>query len=141
MFIFVVLPYVNTSYHMLWQFTLISPNPHIIMRKITRDAVDAFLKVYSGEKPKGNRIFFKRGNTIVKIGRRLPCQYHHTAELYLHGHLIAKADHNGLQITNAGYFTNTTKERLNGLPHVHIQQKNFDWYLNGELWDGGWINV
>ena len=78
---------------------------------------------------------------MVKFGMLRPCLYHHTAELYLHGHLIAKADHNGLQITNAGYFTNTTKERLNGLPHVHIHQKNFEWYLNGELWNGEWKYV
>jgi len=78
---------------------------------------------------------------MVKFGRILPCLYHHTAELYLHGHLIAKADHNGLQITNAGYFTRTTKERLNGLPNVHIVQKNFQWYMNGLKWDGQWIDT
>lgn len=39
-------------------------------------------------------------------------------------------------ITNAGWFSNTTKERLSALPGVHISQKKGEWYLNDELWDG-----
>jgi len=114
---------------MLWQFTLISPNYHIIMRKITKEASWAFRT----EKP------FKRGNTEVKVSSTTEGN---TTELYLHGNLIArKHPKTGVEITNAGYFTNTTKERLNGLPHVHIQQKNFEWFLNGELWDGKWKNM
>jgi hypothetical protein len=41
-----------------------------------------------------------------------------------------------MKITNAGWRSNTTKERLNGLPNVSIQQKKGDWYLNGEVWNG-----
>jgi hypothetical protein len=60
----------------------------------------------------------------------------------LHGNLIAKIDADGtLAITNAGWFTNTTKERLNGIPGVSICQKKGDWYLNGRKWDGGWITI
>ena len=46
-----------------------------------------------------------------------------------------------LSITNAGWFSNTTKERLNGIPNVRIHQKNFNWYLNDKEWDGRLIDV
>ena len=41
------------------------------------------------------------------------------------------------------WFTPTTKERLNALPDVNIVQRNFKWYLNGNLkpWDGKKIDV
>ena len=35
----------------------------------------------------------------------------------------------------------TTMDRLNGLPNVNIHQKNFQWFLNGEEWDGQFIKV
>ena len=63
------------------------------------------------------------------------------AQLILHWNVIAEKSHKGLNITNAGYFTNVTKERLNSLPNVNIVQKNFEWYLNGELWNGDWVRV
>lgn len=44
-------------------------------------------------------------------------------------------------IRNAGWWTNTTKERLNGLSNVQISQRNYRWYLNGQIWDGNWIAV
>lgn len=58
--------------------------------------------------------------------------------LYLHGNAIARHGDRGLEITNAGWESNTTKERLNGLPGVSINQKDFQWYLNGKKWEGGW---
>ena len=86
------------------------------MRQITKEAVDAFLNGY----------YYKKSNMEVTCG-----------EMYLHGHKIAWFDINErLWIDNCGYPTNTTKERLNSLPGVRIQQKNFSWYLNGEYWDG-----
>jgi len=95
------------------------------MRKITRDAVDAFMRHES----------FKRSNTQVAVQ---PTETH----LLLHDHLIATHDHMGnIKVTNAGYQTNTTKERLNGIPEVFIVQKNFQWYLNGTKWDGEWITI
>lgn len=85
------------------------------MRQITRKAVEALLV--------GSR--YKNSNTEVR-----------NRAMYLHGHKIAWFDINGwLWISHCGYRTNTTKERLNGLPHVHIQQKNFTWYLNGQEWN------
>lgn len=41
----------------------------------------------------------------------------------------------------AGYATVTTKERLNALEGVGIQQKKGKWYLNGVEWNGEWIKV
>ena len=61
--------------------------------------------------------------------------------LCLWGHELAKFKDGELMITNAGYFTNTTKDRLNGLNGVDIRQKNYDWFLNGKKWNGDWITV
>ena len=61
--------------------------------------------------------------------------------LLLFGNRIAEHRADGLWITNCGYQTNTTKNHLNKLPNVTIYQRNFQWYLNGVEWDGGWIKV
>jgi hypothetical protein len=61
--------------------------------------------------------------------------------LYLFGYAIAEWRGKDLYITAAGWKTNTTKERLNGLPGVNIYQKDFEWYLNGKVWDGSWAKV
>jgi len=63
------------------------------------------------------------------------------ATLYLHGNAIAQWRDDGLYITNAGWPTVTTKERLNGLDGVRIHQEKGQWYLNGHKWDGEWIRV
>jgi len=72
----------------------------------------------------------KLGNTKVVDGK-----------MYLHGNLIAEQRADGVYITNAGWFTNVTKERLNGISGVDIVQKNWDWYLNDKKWNGEWIRV
>ena len=46
-----------------------------------------------------------------------------------------------LSITNCGWFSNTTKERLNALPNVNIYQNNWNWYLNDKEWDGELIDI
>jgi hypothetical protein len=99
------------------------------MRKITKESIKAFLNAES----------FSKSNMIVKIEATengLPC----LVRLYLHGNMIAERHVNKrterLYITNCGWFTNTTKERLNALPNVSIKQKNFVWYLNGREWNG-----
>ncbi len=85
------------------------------MRQITRKAVEALLVGAS----------YKNSNTEVRDNA-----------MYLHGHKIAWLDINGqLWISHCGYTTNTTKERLNGLPGVSIRQRNYQWYLNGEEWN------
>ena len=79
-------------------------------RKITNQAVKAFL----------NDGIFKKDNTSVENGR-----------MFLHGNKIAEKRKDGLYISLAGWNTVTTRERLNGLPGVRIQQKNYVPYLNG----------
>lgn len=94
-------------------------------RKITTQAIKAFMTTttYNGSNTK----------VIIESG---------TSKLFLFSHLIAvKYDDNKIRITNADYFTATTKERLNGIPGVSISQKKGDWYLNGEKWDGQWIAI
>jgi len=58
------------------------------------------------------------------------------------GNTIAKRDESGqVSITDAGWPTVTTKDRLNGIPGVSISQKKGVWYLNGAQWDGKWIKI
>lgn len=101
------------------------------MRKITQQAVEAFMSGYN----------FKNGNTeVVNEGLNFPLIH-----LKLHGNMIAKRYiENGqetVMITDARWPTNTTKERLNGIPGVCIQQKSGKWFLNGKEWNGGWIKI
>jgi len=93
------------------------------MRQITKDAIAAFIK----------GVPFKRDNTAVRTD-------HNGVYLALHGNIIAMSsdEFDGWYISNAGWFTNTTKDRLNGLPGVSIVQKQGVWYLNGTVWDGSW---
>lgn len=107
------------------------------MRKITNNAVNAFL----------SRNEFKQANTEVL--HKAMCSTFgtpkgdHFTVMELYGNAIAAIDSKDgmLSITNAGWQSNTTKERLNGLPNVSICQKNFVWYLNGKIWDGSIIKV
>lgn len=98
------------------------------MRKITHESVKAFLN---------NEPFAKSNMQVIADT--------HETWLCLHGNVIAKIKHTEqgrkLYISNCGWATNTTKERLNGLPNVHIYQKNFVWYLNGYYWDGNETEV
>jgi len=62
--------------------------------------------------------------------------------MLLHGNMIAIIDsENKLKISNCGWFTNTTRDRLNALPGIHIYQKNYVWYLNGKQWNGELITI
>ena len=62
--------------------------------------------------------------------------------LYLHGNAIARFTEDGdLEISNAGWTSNTTKERLNGLRGVSIHQRNFQWFLNDVHWNGDWTKI
>ena len=105
------------------------------MRKVTRTIARAF---YCGDSE-------SCGNTRTD-GK----------SVWLHGNKIAEKDeHGNLLITNAGFETNVTKERLNGLlqlgnfpqwPSPHIYQKNFTWYLSVgqrtlEFPCNVWVNV
>ena len=90
------------------------------MRQVTKNAVNALMNGYN----------YKCGNTQV-----------FNRAMYLHGNKIAEIRDGELWITNAEWSSNTTKERLNGLPGVRITQKNWEWYLNGNHWQGQWIKV
>ena len=60
-----------------------------------------------------------------------------STKLYLFGNLIARKDKatGKIEVTMAGYGTATTRERLNGLPNVRINQINGAQYLNGKVID------
>ena len=92
------------------------------MKAITKEAVRNFLMA----KP------YNKSNTTVRI---LP----NVTVLSLFGNEIAYLYNDPdrtLSITNAGWVSKTTKERLNALPNVSIRQKNNQFHLNGEKWDG-----
>ena len=90
------------------------------MRKITQESVRNFI----------DGVPFKKSN--MEVSREGTIYY-----LKLHGNKIAARLADGrMWISNAGWPTNTTKERLNGLPGVRVNQKNFQWFINGIPWTG-----
>jgi hypothetical protein len=95
------------------------------MRKITSEAVSAFLE----RKP------FRKSNMSVEANGN-------EFRLKLHGNTLASIDELGvLSVSNAGWRSNTTKERLNGIPGVRVHQRNWNWFLNGVEWDGSWKRI
>lgn len=98
------------------------------MRKATVESTAYFM----------NGIERKIGNTEIKVEGGL-------VKMYLFNNLIAVRELNdkqNIKITLAGYNTNTTRERLNGLPFVKVTQKNFTPYLNGvEINSHDWYTV
>ena len=94
------------------------------MRQITKEAVKSFF----------NNTNYSKSNTFVNNNK-----------FYLHNNLIAEIKDNKLILSNCGWFSNTTKERLNGiLEYIGkplIYQKNFIWYLNGNKWNGNRIEI
>jgi len=97
------------------------------MRQITKESINAFM---SGKE-------FKKTNMLVEVLPNVTIlKYHNNAIAYKYND-----PKNTISITNSGWLTNTTKERLNGIPNVSIQQKNFVWYLNGVKWDGKLIDI
>jgi len=100
------------------------------MKKITKEAIST---VYA-------RRTLRKGNTIVETNKNKVGLM--TTYLSLYNNAIIKLDDkDDLYITSAGWKTNTTKECLNGLPSVQVQQKAGIWYLNGEEWNGEWVRV
>lgn len=94
------------------------------MKIVTQNAVNCFNKG-------GNATF---SNTQVTTSNGV-------TKLFLFGNLIAVKENGVTRISNAGWGSNTTKERLNGLVGVHIQQKKGEWFLNGEKWNGNWKQI
>lgn len=96
------------------------------MRKITQEAASAF----------HNAQPFKKSNTEVLVSD-------YDVLLKLHGHSIAwwNTFTGDYEVTLAGWPTPTTRERLNGLEGVHVNQSKGIQYLNGNAWDGRWTKV
>lgn len=89
-------------------------------KKITQESVQAFIDC---------RPFKKSNMEVVREGT--------IYYLKLFGNKIAAIEADGrLWVSNAGWFSKTTKERLNGLPNVSINQNRGLWYLNGVQWNG-----
>lgn len=67
----------------------------------------------------------------------------YTRILSLFGNDIAhrKEGTREISIQDAGWKTNTTQERLNGIPGVRLTRKKGVWFLNGEEWDGTWKTI
>lgn len=96
------------------------------MRKITREAIDCFLK----------RKRFTKSNTKVRS------LSDGTFVLLLFNNKIAYLyPDNSLAIDSCGYNTVTTRERLNGLNNVHVQKIKGDLVLNKKFWDGNIISI
>jgi hypothetical protein len=97
------------------------------MKKITSEAVKNFL----------NSTNFRKDNTKVEVLENVTI-------LKLYDNSIAYKYNDPketLSITMAGWITNTTKERLNGIPGVNLSTKKGILYLNGSAWDGKIIDV
>ena len=101
------------------------------MRQITKQAVNKF----------NNKENFNKDNTrVIYSDITTP-----TTKLFLHNNLIAYKKYSSLVITNSGWFSNTTKERLNGLLDSigfdKIYQKNFEWFLADKKWNGNPVKI
>ena len=94
------------------------------MRAVTFNAADSFI----------NNETKKFGNTKVTVEDGV-------TKLLLHDNLIATKEKGVLRVSNAGWQSNTTKERLNALHGVSIRQIKGVWYLNGTEWDGSWTEI
>ena len=103
------------------------------MRKLTIESVKAFL---NGKK-------FSKSNMSVEV---LP----NVTILKYHGNSIAYKYNDPkktISITNCGWESRTTKERLNGviiLSGLNIEpiyQKNWQWYLDNKKWHGDLIEL
>ena len=98
------------------------------MRQITKESVRAFYK---------QERFYKNNTSVIDT--------FFGARFYLHNNLIAEIKNGKLYISNCGWFSNTTKERLNGiLDYIgkpRIYQKRFEWFLDGEKWNGNRVEI
>lgn len=98
-------------------------------KKITMDSVHAFL---------ANKEFHREN---MEVNSNDDVTY-----LRLHGNTIATKTKDGrIYISNCGWFTKTTKERLNYLLDNYnfpkIYQKNWTWFINDQPWFGSKICI
>lgn len=97
------------------------------MKKITKQSIEAFMNARPFKKDNTEVVLFPNVTVLKLFGNEIAYRYNDPKRT--------------LSITNCGWETNTTKERLNGIPDVFIQQKKGKWYLNGIEWDGNLIDV
>lgn len=90
------------------------------MRTITTKTVEAFL----------NNKNFKSGHDQVLNG-----------QMSYRGNVIATNDNGKISIDTCGWNTNTTRERLNGIPGVNVSTRKGQLFLNGNPWDGSLIEI
>lgn len=103
------------------------------MRKITEQAANFF--IHSTRWSSGNTAIVQESdNTVVMQLHGNPI-----AKFIIHDPLDSSKDE--IQVTDAVWKTQTTKERLNGIPGVSICQKKGKWFLNGKEWDGKWTTI
>lgn len=91
------------------------------MRKITREIARAFLNGRS-KRFTGNGATETDGQAI-----------------WLHGNKIVERREDGIYISDGGWESNTTKERLK--PFAQVYHRNHQMFCNGEPWDGSWKRV
>ena len=97
------------------------------MRKVTKEIINAFMNDYD-RAVSNSAVTTKDGIT----------------KMYLFGNCIARKEiaTGKIEITLAGWNTNTTRERLNAIPNVSVTQRNFTPYLNGvEMNSDEWYAV
>lgn len=95
------------------------------MRQITAEACRAFEQ---------NRIF-RLSNTEVHVDTT-------GTRMYLWGNLIARKVGNRVQVTLAGYNTQTTRDRLNGLTGVTCTTHKGQAFINGKpVANDEWVQV
>ena len=97
------------------------------MRKITKAAIAAF----------NSATPFKQDNTTIKVLPNVTIMLLYNNEIAYRYNDPEKT----LSITTAGWDTPTTKERLNSIDGVNVSTKKGQLYLNGEIWDGGLIDI
>ena len=93
------------------------------MRLLEKKMVSAFNGMYNWN---GNN------TSVVSDGKE--------SRVYLHGNLIAINKDGKKSFSNAGWFSNTTKSRLNALG-LGVCQKNYKWFVKGQEWKGEFMSV
>jgi hypothetical protein len=116
----------------------------LAMRKIEAQTIKAVQTLAHSAHFSGD--YLKAGNTIVgqeHTGIAGTIGYCRSIYVKLHGHEIATfyPAIDTFVLRDCGWQTATTKSRMNALlsafcPGSVISAKNFDWYCNGELWEG-----
>ena len=97
------------------------------MRKITEQVIDKFMSAENFKKGHDEVVVLDNITVLKLFGNEIAYRYNDPERT--------------LSITNAGWQSHTTKERLNAIPNVSIQQKQGVWFLNGEEWDGKLIDI